>query len=177
MAEEEISEEILTRAIRFAVRGYIIVEGTVTDVSNVQSDYTCGVTVGTGSDTVFYPSVNLRIVTNEQSSYFEIPNNNSYCLLMFRDGSISRPQITMIDSVNQFIFNGGQLGGLIKITPFLSDFNAVENVLKSLQTAISGWTPVPNDGGAALKVALTEWLTETIPITQRKNIEDTTILH
>lgn len=30
--------------------------------------------------------------------------------------------------------------------------------ISDLQTAINGWTPVPNDGGAALKVALVNWL-------------------
>lgn len=175
--QDEISEEILTRAIRFATRGYIIVEGIVTDVDNVQTNYTCGVTVGSGTDSVIYPAVNLRIVTNAQGSYLEIPNENSDCLLMFRDGSISRPQIIMIDSVKQFIFNGGQLGGLIDIAKAVTSWNNLENSINNLIAAIKSWEPVPNDGGAALKVALETWLTQNIPVTQRTNIEDTTILH
>lgn len=174
---DEISEEILIKAIRFATRGYIIVEGIVTDVSKAQVNYTCGVTVGTATDSVVYPAVNLRVLTNAQSSYFEIPNAQSYCLLMFRDGSISRPQIIMIDSVKQFIFNGGELGGLIDIAKAVTSWNNLENSINNLIAAIDSWQPVPNDGGAALKVSLATWLTQNIPVTERDNIEDTTILH
>jgi hypothetical protein len=35
--------------------------------------------------------------------------------------------------------------------------NATNSQLNDLKTAIDGWTPVPNDGGAALKTALTAW--------------------
>ncbi len=35
-----------------------------------------------------------------------------------------------------------------------------DDQLNDLKTAINGWTPVPNDGGAALKVALTTWLAD-----------------
>jgi hypothetical protein len=37
----------------------------------------------------------------------------------------------------------------------------VDARLNALKTAISGWTPVPNDGGLALKTALTSWLAGT----------------
>lgn len=33
-----------------------------------------------------------------------------------------------------------------------------QTLMQTLQTAISGWTPVPNDGGAALKTALAAYL-------------------
>jgi hypothetical protein len=37
----------------------------------------------------------------------------------------------------------------------------VDSQLNNLKTAINGWAPVSNDGGAALKAALTAWLTDT----------------
>lgn len=40
----------------------------------------------------------------------------------------------------------------------LSKATLVDDQLNDLKTAIAGWTPVPNDGGAALKTALTSWL-------------------
>lgn len=36
---------------------------------------------------------------------------------------------------------------------------AKNKAITDLQSAINGWTPVPNDGGAALKLALVNWLT------------------
>src|SRR5260221_3943082 len=41
---------------------------------------------------------------------------------------------------------------------FVALSNLVSAQLAALKSAINGWTPVPNDGGAALKVALTSWL-------------------
>jgi hypothetical protein len=41
---------------------------------------------------------------------------------------------------------------------FVAKAAAVKARLDALASAISGWTPVPNDGGAALKVALSSWL-------------------
>ncbi len=41
---------------------------------------------------------------------------------------------------------------------FVALANLVTAQLADLKSAINGWTPVANDGGAALKVALTTWL-------------------
>jgi len=40
--------------------------------------------------------------------------------------------------------------------------------ITDLQTAITGWTPVANDGGAALKTALTTWLGTNYATTKAK---------
>lgn len=40
---------------------------------------------------------------------------------------------------------------------------ALGNFLTTLHSAIAGWTPVPNDGGAALKTALAAWLAQVAP--------------
>lgn len=44
---------------------------------------------------------------------------------------------------------------------FVALANLVGQQLADLKSAISGWTPVPNDGGAALKVALTTWVSSS----------------
>ena len=41
------------------------------------------------------------------------------------------------------------------------DFLARGSYIEDLRDAISGWTPVAQDGGAALKTALTTWLAQT----------------
>lgn len=40
---------------------------------------------------------------------------------------------------------------------------ALGTFLTTLHSAIAGWTPVPNDGGAALKLALAAWLAMAAP--------------
>ena len=55
------------------------------------------------------------------------------------------------------IFNGGDLGGLIKIEDLTKRLNLIENDINKLKTAMSGWVPAPQDGGAALKTAAASW--------------------
>ncbi len=44
---------------------------------------------------------------------------------------------------------------------FVGDGTKTMQQLADLKTAINGWTVVPNDGGAALKTALTAWLSSS----------------
>ena len=52
-------------------------------------------------------------------------------------------------------------GGTVKIGDGAAVVLAKAQAITDLQTAINGWTPVPNDGGAALKAALTAWVATT----------------
>jgi hypothetical protein len=51
---------------------------------------------------------------------------------------------------------------------FVALGNLVTAQLADLKSAINGWTPVPNDGGAALKVALTSWLASSSAVSAVK---------
>jgi hypothetical protein len=44
-----------------------------------------------------------------------------------------------------------------------------------LKTAISGWTAVPNDGGAALKVALASYYSNQLTVTQLADLANNKI--
>ncbi len=46
---------------------------------------------------------------------------------------------------------------------FVATAQRVQNLLSALKSAINGWTPVPNDGGAALKTALSTLFTSGWP--------------
>ncbi len=73
------------------------------------------------------------------------------------------------------IFNGGDLGGLIKIEDLTKRLNLIENDINKLKTAMSGWTPVPQDGGAALKTAAASWYGAQLTTTKRGDYENTKI--
>jgi len=55
--------------------------------------------------------------------------------------------------------------------------NTIENKINALITAVNAWTPVPNDGGAALKTALTTWLGSSLTNTTQANISSTVTFH
>ena len=77
------------------------------------------------------------------------------------------------------VFNGGNFNGLVKVAELVQKLNKIENDLNTLKQVFStGWVPVPNDGGAALKVAAGAWSGALInPITQQSDLENTKIKH
>ena len=80
-----------------------------------------------------------------------------------------------IDTQGDTIFNGGTLDGMVKVGDLVTKLNNLENDLNDIKLAVSGWTPVPNDGGAALKLALATWYGQTFPPTQQSELENTKI--
>lgn len=45
-----------------------------------------------------------------------------------------------------------------------TDDSAIKTNVDALRSAVSGWVPVPNDGGAALKTALAAWIGSSISL-------------
>ncbi len=85
-------------------------------------------------------------------------------------------------------FNDGAFGGIPKVKDpddsnagLLKKINDLENALNDLQTKFSSWTPVSNDGGAALKTILTItppiWNLPQIELTSESDISNPNITH
>lgn len=73
------------------------------------------------------------------------------------------------------IFNGGDLGGLIKVEDLTKRLNLIENDINKLKTVMSGWAPVSQDGGAALRTAAASWYGAQLTTTKRGDYENTKI--
>ena len=87
------------------------------------------------------------------------------------------PIIVQFSEVEKIILMGGDNKGLVKVIELKNKLNAVENKINDLITKINSWTPVPNDGGSALKIALATWLASSLTPTQQADIENTLIQH
>jgi hypothetical protein len=73
--------------------------------------------------------------------------------------------------------NDGSFGGVVKVGALINKLNNIENSINALKTIFSGWSPVPNDGGAALKTFATVWAAARLTNSLRADIENTTINH
>lgn len=87
-------------------------------------------------------------------------------------------QTLQVDSTG-FVFNGGNFNGLVKVAELVQKLNTIENDLNTLKQVFStGWIVLPNDGGAALKLAAATWAGALItPITTQADLENTKIKH
>jgi hypothetical protein len=74
-------------------------------------------------------------------------------------------------------FNDGNNAGLMISQKTAEKFNALENEINMLKAVFAGWVTVPQDGGAALKVAVTAWAAQQITSTTAKELENDKMTH
>ena len=137
MSEKDLRmKSALEALIGASKRGVIIVDGTISDVS--ETSYTCTVSVGKAQ----FFKVPLRVLINSKASICEIPANGSTCLMTFRDGNIQRPQIFSIDKCEKILLTCDDIemnGTMIK----LNGLN-----IASMVNVING-NPIPEPGNGA----------------------------
>jgi len=184
--DAELSNALI-RTIKGATRGHNVIDGIVEDVN--ETAFTCSVSVGDTTNPATYFDVPLRVLKSQQASIIEIPKVGTGVIICFRDGNLGRPQILAIHEAlkilvicddieftsNKIVFNNGQLGGMVKVQDLVNKLNTLEQDLNTLKTVFSGWSPVPNDGGAALKAAAGTWFSQHITPTQKSDLENTKI--
>jgi hypothetical protein len=145
------------------------------------SERTCEVTPLNGKADLF--DVRFQAELSLNVGLFIEPKVNSTVLVAFINSvqaavvMCSEIENIYIDTYGDTIFNGGQNDGMVKVGDLVTKLNNLENDVNNLKTAVSGWTPVPNDGGAALKLALATWYAQTLTPTQQSDLENTKVQH
>jgi len=122
-------------------------------------------------------------INSSPKGFFVIPKVGSLVIVSYlskTDSYVSAwTEISDIIVISDlFKFNDGSLGGLIKINDLVNRLKDYESLFTQLKTDFNAWTPVPNDGGAALKTILSAgFLTKIVPITVKADFEDTAVIH
>lgn len=148
------------------------VAATVTGVSGVEiKDVMLMASVDDGC--LLIPAVDSNIIvswSDKVQPFVSMYSELSKVLYIVGDNAIE-----ISDKIK---LNGDEFGGLIKIEELVSKINALESDLNSLKDVFStSWTPVANDGGAALKLAAATWYGQAITETQVSDLENETIQH
>lgn len=91
------------------------------------------------------------------------------------DAKIGSSKVHIADGIIEM--NDGKNDGLVNVKGLVQKINAVEQDINDLKTALGGWAPVPQDGGAALKAAVGSWVAKQLTATQQSDIEDTKVTH
>ncbi len=84
--------------------------------------------------------------------------------------------ITLI-STDKIKLNGSEMGGLVQVIELTKKLNSLEKDINKIKAAFTSWVPVPSDGGAALKTAVSAWAGAQLAVTERKEIENETVVH
>ena len=100
---------------------------------------------------------NVKVIAdNTKDGIFIQPSVNS--IVEVTIGTDGSSFISMFSKVDIIHLAGVNYGGLAQTANITTRLNLIETKVNALITAINTWTPVPNDGGAALKVSLATWL-------------------
>lgn len=141
---------------------------------------TCNVTAVTGKNIGSVEDVNLMAALDD--GILLVPTVGSTVGVLtsvFNDHYVvSYSELDSITLIAGHIqLNDGSYNGLVIGKNLVTRLNTLENDLNTIKTAFKSWSPVPNDGGAALKIAAAAWTGQTITKTKESDIENTTVTH
>lgn len=143
-------------------------------VTSVVGD-TCTVDI----DGMAVEDVRLRAVADGGADgVLMVPTVGSYVVVAdLGEANLSVPVVVAWSAVERVEFRGGENGGLVNIGPLVELLNALEDEVNGLKRAVASWVPVPQDGGAALKTAVSSWASSLMTKTQTGDIEDENFKH
>lgn len=124
---------------------------------------------GVGSDIL-----EVRIQANPGNGIKPIPTDGSIVLI----GEIAPFDyaILMYSALNSLTFMDGGFGGLTKTQELKLQLDKTNAVVNAIKNALTTWTPIPNDGGAALKTAAIAAIGALV-VGDYSNIENSKITH
>jgi len=138
-----------------------------------ETNRTCEVEPIDGSAGI--PETRLQANINLNSGFILFPAIDSHVVVCFLNKNAAF--VALFSEVDKVHLRGDQLGGLIKVEDLVTRLNNVENDLNDLKTVFNSWTPVSQDGGAALKTAAGTWFGSQIETTEKSHIENTNVNH
>ncbi len=163
-----------------------LITGTVVSVD--EDAGTCLVEAVTGKATTQMDGVELQTVIADGLLF--VPKVGSEVKVLYSTyttpfivqyGDLDKIVIASETSIDIFCddikFNDGTFKGLVKVVELTKKLNAIEKDINKLKQAFTSWTPVPQDGGAALKGATSSWSGQQITETQQGDIENLKIQH
>lgn len=126
--------------------------------------------------------------TSDDNKILLTPAVDSYVLIASLTGDLASLSVLTADTLTSVeivsdeisvfidkegvIFNGGELGGMVKLNEVTKKLNALENQFNQLKNMLKSWTPSPNDGGAALKGLVSTWAGQPIIATKAGELEN-----
>lgn len=137
---------------------------------------------GENSGFILYPKVGSLVIlgildNNEADCFISQYSAIAGMLVVIKDGNGNELQKFELGNDGKVKWNAveihfdGATNGLVKVPDLVQKLNAIEQDLNAIKTVFTGWTPIPNDGGAALKAAASSWAGSSITQTVDSDIK------
>lgn len=137
-----------------------VVSILVCDVDSVDKDNrTCDCTPVGGDASTKVPSVQLCAENDDGFIVFPKVGSTVIVGLSTRNTAF----VIMYSGVDSVQFMDGSLGGLTKTLELQLQLNKLNAQLQAVVTSLTSWTPVANDGGAALKAYFATQISGKLP--------------
>lgn len=124
--------------------------------------------------------VNVRLVAESHTTnfIFEPKINSVVAVIPFSDLDSCEHLVVMFSEIETIKIRGDQYSGLVKVEELVGKLNIIEDSINDLKQVFSTtWTPVPNDGGAALKAAAASWAALPLTETEISDLENENVKH
>lgn len=139
-----------------------------------ETKLTCVVTL---LDETEVPDVRLKAaVDNVKDGLVQIPEVGSSVLVALIGNKAENRFVILYSNVVKVVFYGGENGGLVNWPALKEELDKTNEVVAALVNSLTGWTPVPNDGGAALQIYANTQLTGKA-VGDYANKEDENVTH
>jgi len=116
----------------------------------------------------------VRLQMDPSAGVLYMPKVGSVVLLLrISDFDFS---VVMFSALDEIKFLNGSYGGLVKAPELKEQLDKTNEVVNAIAQTLQTWTPVSNDGGAALKTAAIAALTGKV-VGDYSNIENDKVSH
>jgi len=120
------------------------------------------------------PGCRLQAAIEQTSGFLLVPSVGSFIVVTWLNKNAAF--VSMCSTLDEIQLNGDQYGGVIIYDKLKEQIDKNSQFLDSIKQILDSWTPVPNDGGAALKTAWTA-ISTTLETADLSDITNDTVKH
>jgi len=129
---------------------------------------------------VCYPKIDSEVVISflsKETAYVALYSEIEKIQLTIGAFSLLLDAENLNINSEQITINDGANGGVTIVGSVVDKLNAIEDEINDLKSKFNAWTPVPNDGGAALKSNLISWNPLQLTKTTINDLENEKLKH
>ena len=130
--------------------------------------------VETLSDEMIIPGCRLQAAIEQTSGLLLVPVVNSFVIVTWLNKNSAF--VSLCSDVEEIQLNGDQYGGMVIYDKLKEQIDKNTNFLNQLKQLFDSWTPVAQDGGAALKASWST-ISPQLQTADLSNITNDTVKH